>query len=137
MKLKPLCCFLIANLLFVNISFADTYRANGEVFLIDEQPNIEWNSRIFSAVVSEEPLIIEQGGHVVSLLFVIESPPSINYSLTVTLKTNPKSTDEISTTLFSNTYQANLVGGSNGPFDFEVEQSGLRFGGAVGLSLRK
>ncbi len=137
MKIIYACVCLVFVLLVHAESIADTYRANGDVCLVDSQTNREWKRRIFSAVVSEEPMVIEQSGYVVTMVFTIEPPASINYSLNLSLKTNPEAADEVSTTLFSKTYEATLVGGANGPLEFEFEQNGLRFGGAVALNLRK
>jgi hypothetical protein len=48
--------------------------------------------------------------------------------------TNPKSTDGISTTLIQNTYQSTLVGGQNGPLEYEMEKNGIKISGVIGLA---
>ena len=48
--------------------------------------------------------------------------------------TDPKSADEISTTLIKNTYQSTLVGGQNGPLEFAMEKNGIKISGVVGLA---
>ncbi len=42
--------------------------------------------------------------------------------------------DSINTPLLNQTFQSSLVGGENGPFEFEMEQNGIKVGGALGVS---
>ncbi len=130
------CLLVLISLMIVTDSCADSYRLQGQLFYDNGQVNGKWTRGFKLKVHSEEPVIIKQGKHIVSLLFTIEPPPSNKYTLTASLKTNPNSDDEISTTLFTNTYQSTLVGGPNGPLEFEEEKNGIKFGGAFGMSLR-
>ena len=129
-------CFALISLVVVTESYADSYIARGEIYFDGGQTKVNWTRGFSLNVVSEVPTNIEVGEHIISLMFIIEPPPSNKYALTISLLTNPKSADQISTALFTNTYQATLVGGPNGPFEFEEEQGGIRFGGALGLVLR-
>jgi hypothetical protein len=125
-------CFVLISLLVVTDSYAEAYQLSGE-FYHDDGLNKATRS-LRSRVVSGVPVIIKQGGQIVSLVFTIEPPPSNKYSLAVSLMTDPKSTDEISTTLIKNTYQSSLVGGQNGPLEFEIGKNGVKISGVIGLA---
>jgi hypothetical protein len=125
-------CFILISLIIVTDSYAEAYQLRGEFYHDDGQDKATRSLR--SRVVSGVPVIIEQRGQIISLMFIIEPPPSNKYSLTVSLMTNPKSTDGISTTLIKNTYQSTLVGGQNGPLEFEMEKNGIKISGVIGLA---
>ena len=126
--IQVLSLILISSLIVTN-SYAETYRVRGEVNF--ENGQSKWIRSIVSDVVLGVPVIIKQGGHIFSLVFVVEPPPSDKYSVTASLLTNPKSTDEISTTVLTQTYQSNLVDRENGPLEFETEQNGIKIGGVI------
>ena len=112
--------------------YAESYRVRGEVYY--EKGQNKWTRGITSKVVSEVPVIIEQSGKIVSFVFIVEPPPSNKYSVTVSLSTKPKSSGGISTPIIKRTFHSSLVGGENGPFEFEMEQDGIKVGGALGVS---
>jgi hypothetical protein len=113
--------------------YAESYRVRGEVYY--ETGQNKWTRAFVSKVVSEVPVIIKQSGKIVSFVFIVEPPPSNKYTVTVTLSTKPKSSGSISTSVLSQTFQSSLVGGENGPFEFEMEQDGIKVGGALGVSV--
>lgn len=125
-------CFVLISSLVVTDSYAETYQLRGEFYHDDGQNKATRSLR--SRVVSGVPVIIKQGGQIISLVFTIEPPSSNNYSLVVSLMTNPKSADEISTTLIQNTFQSSLVGGQNGPLEFAMEKNGIKISGVIGLA---
>jgi hypothetical protein len=125
-------CFVLISLIIVTDSYAEAYQLRGEFYHDDGQNKATRSLR--SRVASGVPVIIEQRGQIISLMFIIEPPPSNKYSLTVSLMTNPKSADEISTTLIQNTYQSTLVGGENGPLEYEMEKNGIKISGVIGLA---
>lgn len=55
--------------------------------------------------------------------------------MNLSLFTDPIQADEVSVTLMSRTYEATLVGGSNGSFKFEEAKGDMSFGGALALTL--
>ncbi len=112
--------------------YAESYRVRGEVYY-EKGQNI-WTRVITSKVVPEVPVIIKQSGKIVSFVFSFEPPPSKKYTVTVSLSTNQKSSGGISTPLLNQTFQSTLVGGENGPFEFQMEQNGIKVGGALGVS---
>ncbi len=128
-------CFLLISSVGVADSYAESYRVRGEVSY--EKGQAKWTRTITSDVISGVPIIIEQGEQIISFVFIVESPPSNKYSLTASLLTNPNSADGLSVTVLTDTFQSRLVGGENGPFEFEMEQNGIRVGGAVGVSLKR
>lgn len=128
-------CFVIISLVVVTESYAQSYRVRGEVYY--EKGQNKMIRSISSAVVSEVPIIIKQGEQFISLLFIIESPPSNKYSLTVSLSSNPKTVGGFSTKVLTKTFQSSLVDRENGPLEFETEQNGIKIGGAVAISLKR
>ena len=131
-----ICCILI-SLLTAAEGFAGSYKAQGEIYYETGQTQAKWSRTVNSKVVSGVPVKLKTGEQVVSMLFTIEPPPSKKYTVTVSLMTDPKYSDDISVTLFTRTYEATLVGGPNGPFEFEEIQGDTKFGGALALSLRQ
>jgi hypothetical protein len=81
------------------------------------------------------------------LLFSIEPPPSDKFLLTVSLSPIEKIAHDLSTppstqptfdsnaSLLKQTFRSRLVGGENGPFEFEIEQNDCRISGVIALSL--
>ena len=114
---------------------AESYRANGVIDLLKKQ-GIR-SMKISSNIVSGIPINLNAGDRTISLVFVVEPPPSDKYSLTVSLLTNPKSTNGFSTTELTNTFESSLVGGGNGPFEFEMESNDISIIGSVALSLKR
>jgi hypothetical protein len=134
-SLKAFCLVLISSVVATgNCAEPYRYRVHGEVHY-EEGQNISSRS-IPSDVVSGVPIILKGGAKTISLLFNIEPPPSVKYSLTVSLLTNPKSVDGFSSTLLTNTFQSNLVGGNHGPLEFKMEQNGIKMEGVIGISLK-
>lgn len=129
-------CFVLISLLTAAEGFAGSYKAQGLIYYETGQAQAKWSRTVNSKVVSGVPIKIKTGEQVVSMLFTIEPPPSKRYTVTVSLVTDPKRSDDISVTLFTRTYDATLVGGANGPFEFEEIQGDIKFGGALALSLR-
>ncbi len=129
-------CILI-SLLVTTDSMAGSYNVRGEVSYSAGKLGSQWSRTIMSNVVSGLPITLKQSGTKVSMLFDIEPPPSKKYTVTISLLTEPKQADEISVTLFTRTYEARLVGGASGPFEFEEIQGDTKFGGALALSLRQ
>lgn len=124
--------FVVMCSIVANGDCAESYRVHGEVYVVDGQDKS--TRAIPSDVVSGVPLILNDGEKSFSLVFVFEPPPSVKYSLTVSLLANPKSVDGFSTTLVSDTFQSSLVGGNKGPLEFKMEQNGIKVGGIVGIS---
>lgn len=128
--------FTLISLMAVTVSYADSYKAQGQ-FHFDNGQGAGKGIRAFkSSVVSGVPIELKLGDKTITMVFIIEPSPSVNYSLTVSLSTKPKVTAEFSDPFFTKTYQSSLVGGSNGPFEFEEQQKGVNFGGVIGLNLR-
>lgn len=128
-------CFVLTSSVVATGYCADSYRVRGEISYEDGQRL--WSRTIGSDVVSGIPILIEQGEQTVSLVFVVEPPPSDKYSLTITLLTNPKSADGFSVTVLKDTFQSSLVGGSNGPLEFAMANDSIKISGAVGASLKR
>ncbi|MCF6318749.1 MAG: hypothetical protein L3J83_05670 [Proteobacteria bacterium] len=114
-------CFILICSVVATGNCAESYRANGVIDLVKKQ-GIR-STRVFSNVVSGVPINLNAGELTFSLVFVVEPPPSDKYSLMVSLLTNPKSTDGFSTTVLTGTFQSSLVGGGNGPLEFEWNQA--------------
>jgi|GEM_PF-3952403 len=129
--------FLTINLLSATISYAGSYKAQGQFYFDNGLGGGKATRTFKSSVVSEVPINLIMGDKTITLRYVIEPSPSINYSLTISISIKPELADEFSTTIFTKTYQSTLVGGSNGPFEFEEEQNGVKFGGVIGLNLRR
>jgi hypothetical protein len=129
-------CFIALNLLTVTIIYADSYIAQGEFYYDNGQGGGKAIRAFKSDVVSEVPVNLMMGDKTVTLMYVIEPQPSVKYSVTVSVSTKSKTTDEFSSPYFTKTYQATLVGGTNGPFEFNEQLNGIKFGGVLGLNLR-
>lgn len=128
-------CFALLFSMLVTDCFADSYRARGEVYYEDKNGK---GSRSFrSEIDSKNPLILKGGEKIISIEIDVQPPPSVKYSLTVSLLTNPKSNNGFSTTIISSTFQSSLVGGEYGPLEFEAEQNGIKMGGVIGVSSKK
>ena len=103
--------------------------------------------RTSSDVVSGVPLAFKTGRNILSLLFSVEPPPSDEFLLTVSLSPIEKIAHDLSTplstrpaldsnvSLLKQTFHSRLVGGKNGPFEFEMEQNGCKVSGVIALSL--
>lgn len=129
-------CFMLLSLVVVTDSCAEFYQVHGEVYY--EEGQDKWTRKIVSRRdVLGNPIIIKQGEQIISLMFIVEPPPSNKYSLKISLLTNPKSTDDISIAILSHTFQSTLLGGQNGPFEFEKEQNGIKIGGVVAVALTR
>ncbi len=128
-------CFVLICSVVATGNCAETYRANGVIDLVKKQ-GIR-SIRISSNVVSGVPMNLNAGERTFSLVFDIEPPPSDKYSLTVSLLNPPKSADGLSTTVLTSTFQSSLVGGENGPLEFEMEQNDTSVIGSVSLSLKR
>jgi len=124
--------FVLISSVVVTDSYAESYQAHGEVYYENGQD--KWVRKIVSRDVSRTPIIIKQGGQIISLVFIVEPPPSNRYSLTVSLLTNPMSADDLSIAVLSHTFESTLFGEQNGPFEFEKEQNGIRIGGVIAVS---
>lgn len=128
-------CFVLICSVVATGNCAESYRANGVIDLVKKQ-GIR-SIRISSNIVSGVPMKLNAGERTFSLVFVVEPPPSDKYSLTVSLLINPKSTDGVSTTVVTSTFQSSLVGGENGPLEFEMEHNDISIIGSVALSLKR
>lgn len=128
-------CFILICLVVATGNCAESYRANGVIDLVKKQ-GIR-SIKISSNVVSGVPISLNAGDKTFSLLFVVEPPPSDKYSLTVSLLTNPKSTDGFSTTVLTSAFQSRLVGMENGPLEFEMRQNDMSIIGSVSLVLKR
>lgn len=124
-------------LLAITDGYAGVYKAQGVIYYEAGQGMAKWSRTVNSKVVSGKPIKMNAAGQVVSMLFTIEPVPSKKYSVTVSLMTAPERNEDIGVILFSRAYEATLVGGPNGPFEFEEIQDGIKFGGALALSLRE
>jgi len=134
--MKTILKTLFLALIILAITFdcyAESYRVRGQVYY--ETGQNKWTRGITSKVVPEVPVIIEKSGKIVSFVFSFELPPSKKYSVTVSLSTKLKSSDGINTPIMNQIFQSSLVGGQNGPFEFKMEQNGIKIGGALGVSL--
>lgn len=138
MKIKFRTLLLITiNLISISTCYADSYKAQGQFHFEQGQGGGKGIRSFKSTVVSGVPVEFKMGGNIVTMVFTIEPPPSYNYSLTLSLLTKTKSTDEFGSPFFTQIYQSTLVSGSNGPFEFEEQQGDMKFGGVIALNHRK
>ncbi len=133
---QVLCLVLICSVVATgNCAESYRYRVHGEVHY--EEGQNKSSRSIPSDVVSGVPIILKGGDKTISLVFIVEPPPSDKYSLTVSLLTNPKSADGFSTAVLTSTFHSRLVGGEQGPLEFESEQNGIKMSGVIGISLKR
>ncbi len=127
-------CFAFFALMSVTDSYAESFQLRGEVY--HEDGKKRWTRGLLSSIQSGTPFLLKQNNQVLSFLFVVEPPPSNKYSLTLTVSNikNPDSPTEISVEVLSHKFQSTLVGGNNGPYEFEKEQNGIKIGGIIGIA---
>lgn len=132
----------------VTANCAESYRAHFEVKVEDEVGKASGAGGPLD-IISGVPQIFDMGDKSLSLLFLIEPSPSIEYSLTVSLLPKQKSENASTVSLsskatsghvsniplLSQTFHSRLVGGENGPLEFEMEQNRFKVIGAVALSM--
>jgi len=130
-------CFILLSSVVATDSYAKSYRVHGQVYLKEGQDKSTRRIPPLD-VVSGVPIIMKGlFGKIISLVFVIEPPPSDKYLLTVSLLTTPKSANDFNVTILTHTFQSTLVGQQNGPFEFEKEQNGIKIGGVVAISPKR
>lgn len=127
-------CFALLIAVLATDSYAESYQLRGEFYHEDGQR--KWTRGLLSRVDSGVPVILKQNNQIISFLFIIEPPPSNKYSLSLTVSNlkNSKSATDISVKVLTHTIQSTLVGGKNGPLEFEKEQNGIRIGGIIGVA---
>lgn len=127
-------CFVLISSAVVTDSYAESYQLRGEFYHEDGQR--KWTRGLLSRVVSGIPVILKQNSQIISFVFIVEPPPSNTYSLSMTVANlkNQKSATDISVRVLTHTLQSSLIGGQNGPIEFEKEQNGIKIGGILGLA---